>query len=218
MATASLSATPRTGAGKGAARKLRQSGQVPAVIYGHSRAPQALALNTRDLQKLLDRVSYASTVIELNVDGATSRTLIRDIQRHPFKKEILHIDFQELVAGEKVTVKVPLVFVGVPEGVRTGGGILDQVMHEVSIHVDPSLIPNHVDVDVAALAIGHGVHVRDLKLPEGIAVLDEQDATICVVTAPKAVVEETVVAAAAETPAEPELIRKPKPEEAEAEK
>ncbi len=218
MATASLSATPRTGAGKGAARKLRQSGQVPAVIYGHSRAPQALALNTRDLQKLLDRVSYASTVIELNVDGATSRTLIRDIQRHPFKKEILHIDFQELVAGEKVTVKVPLVFVGVPEGVRTGGGILDQVMHEVSIHVDPSLIPNHVDVDVGALAIGHGVHVRDLKLPEGIAVLDEQDATICVVTAPKAVVEETVVAAAAETPAEPELIRKPKPEEAEAEK
>ncbi len=218
MATASLSATPRTDAGKGAARKLRQSGQVPAVIYGHSRAPQALALNTRDLQKLLDRVSYASTVIELNVDGATSRTLIRDIQRHPFKKEILHVDFQELVAGEKVTVKVPLVFVGVPEGVRTGGGILDQVMHEVSIHVDPSLIPNHVDVDVAALAIGHGVHVRDLKLPEGIAVLDEQDATICVVTAPKAVVEETVVAAAAETPAEPELIRKPKPEEAEAEK
>ncbi|MHB1864360.1 MAG: 50S ribosomal protein L25/general stress protein Ctc [Gemmatimonadaceae bacterium] len=218
MATASLSATSRTGAGKGAARKLRQSGQVPAVIYGHSREPQALALNTRDLQKLLDHVSYASTVIELNVDGATSRTLIRDIQRHPFKKEILHVDFQELVAGEKVTVSVPLVFVGVPEGVRTGGGILDQVMHEVSIHVDPSLIPNHVDVDVAALAIGHGIHVRDLKLPEGIAVLDEQDATICVVTAPKAVVEETVVAAAAEAPAEPELIRKPKPEEAEAEK
>ncbi len=222
MATAQFSATTRTDAGTGHARKLRRAGQVPAVIYGHGRDPQSLALDAREFGKLLDRIAYASTVIELNVDGKPAMTLIRDIQRHPFKPEILHVDFQELVAGEKVTVSVPLVFIGVPDGVRNSGGILDQVMHEVSIHVDPSMIPNHLDVDVTNLTIGHSFHVGDLTLPEGVEVLDEEDATICVVTAPKAVVEEVPAEAAAatvgEAPAEPELIRKAKPEEEEAEK
>ncbi len=219
MATAQFSASPRSDVGTGNARKLRQSGNVPAVIYGHGRDPQPLALNTRDFEKLLSRIAYASTVIELDVGGKRALTLIREIQRHPFKKEIIHVDFQELVAGEKVTVSVPLVFIGVPDGVRNSGGILDQVMHEVSILVDPAAIPNHVDVDVTDLTIGHSFHVGDLKLPEGIEVLDEEEATICVVTAPKAVVEETPAAeAVVEAPAEPELIRKPKPEEAEAEK
>ncbi|HVA56541.1 MAG TPA: 50S ribosomal protein L25/general stress protein Ctc [Gemmatimonadaceae bacterium] len=219
MANAQFSATPRTAVGTGNARKIRQSGNVPAVIYGHGRDPQHLALNARDFDKLLSRIAYASTVIELDVGGTRALTLIREIQRHPFKKEIIHVDFQELVAGEKVTVSVPFVFIGIPDGVRNSGGILDQVMHEVSIRVDPAAIPNHVDVDVTELTIGHGFHVGDLKLPEGIEVLDDDDATICVVTAPKAVVEEApAVEAAVEAPAEPELIRKPKPEEAEGEK
>lgn len=218
MATVQFSATPRTEVGTGVARKLRQSGQVPAVIYGHGRDPQPLALNTRDFEKLLDRIAYASTVIELDVAGKPALTLIREIQRHPFKKEIIHVDFQELVAGEKVTVNVPLVFLGVPDGVRHGGGILDQTMHEISILVDPSAIPNHIDVDVTALTIGHGLHVGDLKLPEGVEVLDEEEATICVVTAPKAAEEAPAAEAAAAAPEaapEPELIRKPKAEEGE---
>ncbi|OYV73143.1 MAG: 50S ribosomal protein L25/general stress protein Ctc, partial [Gemmatimonadetes bacterium 21-71-4] len=194
MATAHFSATPRTEVGTGVARKLRQSGQVPAVIYGHGRDPQPLTLDTRDFEKLLDRIAYASTVIELDIGGKAAMTLIREIQRHPIKKEILHVDFQELVAGETVTVSVPLVFVGVPDGVRNSGGILDQVMHEVSILVDPAMIPNHIDVDVAPLTIGHGLHVGDLKLPVGVEVLDDEEATICVVTAPKAATEEVPAA------------------------
>ena len=113
MATASLTATARSDRGTGVARKLRQAGQVPAVIYGHGREPQSLALVTRDIDKLLTQVSAASTVIELTVGDMTAKTLIREIQRHPFKRHILHVDFQELVAGEKVTVSVPLRFVGV---------------------------------------------------------------------------------------------------------
>jgi large subunit ribosomal protein L25 len=220
MATAQFSATPRADAGTGNARKLRRSGHTPAVIYGHGREPQSLALDTREFTKLLDRIAYANTVIELDIAGKPALTLIREIQRHPYRNEIVHVDFQELVAGEKVTVNVPLVFLGVPDGVRNGGGILDQVMHEVSILVDPASIPNHINVDVTPLTIGHGFHVGNLTLPEGVEVLDDDDATICVVTAPKAAVEETPVVevAAAEAPAEPELIRKPKPEEAEAEK
>jgi large subunit ribosomal protein L25 len=211
MATANLAAKVRSTAGKGAARKLRAVGEVPAIVYGHGREPQSLAIDTYTLERMLEKVSYKTTVIELEVaGGATAKTLIREIQRHPFKRHILHVDFQELVAGEKVVVKVPLVFVGTPEGVRTGGGILDQVMHELQVQCDPSIIPNHVDVDVSMLIIGHSLHVSDVKVPEGVEILDEASATVCVCSIPKAVVEEVPAADAAAAPAEPELIRKTK--------
>lgn len=215
MATASLNATARADRGTGVARKLRQAGQVPAVIYGHGREPQALALVTRDIDKLLTQVSAASTVIELTVGDTTAKTLIREIQRHPFKRHILHVDFQELVAGEKVTVSVPLRFVGVAEGVRNSGGILEETMHQVHIRVDPSIIPDHVDVDVTSLTIGHSLHIRDIKLPEGVLALDDAGATVCVCTAPKAVVETTpgTETEPGAVVAEPELIRKTKAEE-----
>src|SRR6476659_98574 len=209
MATAQLSASPRNTVGKGAARTLRSTGQIPAVIYGHAREPQSLAIPTRDFEKLLERVSAESTVIELTLDGAVARTLIREIQRHPFKKQILHIDFQELVAGEKVTVNVPIVLTGTPEGVRVSGGILSQVMSELSILVDPVNIPRRIEADVTNVAIGHSLHVSDLNVPEGIEVLAEADATVAVVSAPKVEVEPTPgVTEGAEPAAEPELIRK----------
>jgi large subunit ribosomal protein L25 len=216
MATATLNATPRTDRGTGVARKLRQIGQVPAVIYGHGRDPQSLALNTREVDRLLSTISAASTVIELTFEGRTARTLIREIQRHPVKRNVLHLDFQELVAGEKVTVSVPLRFTGVADGVRNGGGILEETMHQVHLRLDPSSIPDHIDVDVTPLTIGHSIHVRELTLPQGVTVLDDSNATVCVCTAPKAVVE-TVAAPEAEegAPAEPELIRKTKPEDEE---
>ena len=218
MASANLAAKVRTTAGKGAARKLRAVGAVPAIVYGHGREPQSLAIDTYTLERLLEKVSYKTTVIELEVPGvANAKTLIREIQRHPFKRHILHVDFQELVAGEKVTVRVPLVFVGTPEGVRTGGGILDQTMHELQIQCDPSIIPNHIDVDVTHLIIGHSIHVRDVKVPEGVEILDDGGATMCVCAIPKAVVEEVPAADAAATPAEPELIRKTKEDEEGAE-
>jgi large subunit ribosomal protein L25 len=151
------------------------------------------------------------------VDGRTVRTLIREIQRHPVQRELVHVDFQELVAGEKVTVSVPLRFVGVADGVRNAGGILEEIMHQVHLRLDPSSIPDHIDVDVTSLTIGHSYHIRDLKLPEGVTVLDDQNATVVVVTAPKAVAEPTPaeVAAVPEAAAEPELIRKPKGEDEE---
>ena len=210
MASASLSAETRTESGKGVARKLRAAGRVPGVVYGHAREAQSLSLVARDLEKLLSQIAVSSTVVELSLAGVTTRTLIREIQRHPFRKNILHVDFQEMVAGEKVTVKVPLVFVGVPEGVRLSGALLEQILHSVEVLVDPVSIPNHIDVDVTHLAMGHSLHVRDLKLPEGVEVLSDEDATICAVIAPRAAVE----AAAAEPGAgEPELIRKAKEDE-----
>jgi large subunit ribosomal protein L25 len=167
-------------------------------------------LNTRDLEKLLSHIAAGSTVVELTLGGATTKTLIREVQRHPFKKQIMHVDFQELVAGEKVIVDVPLVFVGVPEGVRLSGALLEQILHSIEVRVDPVNFPNHIDVDVTHLAMGHSLHVRDLTLPEGLEVLTDEDATICAVIAPRAAVE---AAAEGDAVPEPELIRKTKEEE-----
>jgi large subunit ribosomal protein L25 len=208
MASAELSATPRDTTGKGGARTLRRDGKVPAVIYGHHREPQSLAVDAKDLERLLDRVT-ASTVINLTVSGDARRTLIREIQRHPFKRHVLHIDFQELVAGEKVTVAVPLIYHGTPEGVRSGG-MLDQIMHELTLKADPASIPDHIDVDVSGLAIGKPLHVSDLTLPAGVEVLAEDTATVAVVSAPRTATEEVVTPDAV---AEPELIRKAKEDE-----
>src|SRR5262249_17977395 len=103
MATASLGAQARSETGTGVSRKLRQAGEVPAVIYGHGRAAQSLTVNSREVERLLSQFAAGSTVIELSIEGAVARTLIREIQRHPVKRNIIHLDFQELVAGEKIT-------------------------------------------------------------------------------------------------------------------
>ncbi|MFN5583063.1 50S ribosomal protein L25/general stress protein Ctc [Gemmatimonas sp.] len=209
MATATLNANVRAETGKGAARKIRQAGDIPAVIYGHNRDPQSLVLNARETEKLVKSIAVSSTVIELAIEGKTARTLIREIQRHPFKRHILHIDFQELVAGETVTVKCPIVYIGTPEGVRLDGGILDQIMHELQIQVDPSNIPNHIDIDISALKVGKSLHVSDLKVPAGIKIVDDASSTVCIVQQSKTHAD----APAAEGAAEPELIRKPKPDD-----
>jgi large subunit ribosomal protein L25 len=218
MATVSLSANSRDGKGKGAARSLRSQGQVPAVIYGHGRDPQALALNARDLDKMLSHIQAESTVIEVTVGGQTAKTLIREIQRHPIKRQILHVDFQALVAGEKVTVSIPIVLQGIPEGVRLEGGVLDQTLREIEIEVDPSNIPDHVEYDVTNMVIGDSVHISDLKVPEGVEVIDDPETSVAVLAAPRAVIEETpAVAEAVEgeagAVAEPEVIGRGKEDE-----
>jgi large subunit ribosomal protein L25 len=209
MSTASLSATLRSDHGKGAARAMRRAGQLPAVIYGHKRQPMSLAIATRDMERLLEKVAPETTVVELSIDGQVSRTLIREIQKHPFKKQLVHVDFQELVAGEKITVDVPLIIVGSSVGVRSFGGILDQTMRELEVSVDPSAIPNHIDIDVSALNVGDSIHVRDLKLPAGVTVLTDPEASIVVVAAPKVSAADAAAEAAAS--AEPEVIRAKKP-------
>ena len=215
MATANLSATPRTESGKGVARKLRAQHSIPGVLYGHHREPQPLVIDARELERLIERYATETTVVELALDGQSVRTLIREVQRHPYKRQVLHVDFQALVAGEKVTVDIPIVLNGVPAGVRVGGGVLDQVMRELTVEVDPSEIPNHIDVDVSGLELAQSLHVSDLQLPAGVTVLDDAEATICVVGTPR-VAEETAPAAEEEpTGAEPELIRKTKDEESE---
>jgi large subunit ribosomal protein L25 len=191
------------------------------VIYGHGRDPLRLSLNARDLDKMLGHIQAESTVIEVTVGGQTAKTLIREIQRHPIKRQILHVDFQALVAGEKVTVNIPIVLSGIPEGVRLEGGVLDQTLRELEIEVDPSDIPDHVELDVTNMVIGDSLHVSDIKLPAGVKVLDDPETSVAVLAAPRAVIEETpaveAVEGATEGATEPEVIGKGPGDEEEGE-
>ncbi len=203
----SITAAPRTAAGKGAARQARLKKKVPAVVYGHGRASQSVEVDAQTLEQMLTGKEPSSTLVELTIDGKKARALIREIQRHPVRPDIIHIDFYEIHADEKVKLKVPVHLTGTPDGVRNAGGVLDQVTREVEIAVLPEHIPDRVELDVTALTIGHSLHVGDLVIPNAI-ILTQADLTIATVVPPRA---EEVAAPAAETGtevAEPELIRK----------
>lgn len=215
MSSATLSATARETEGKGAARALRREGQTPAIIYGHSREPQSLSIPTRELERLLDTIATGSTVVELRLGRKRVRTLIRDVQRHPVKKLILHVDFQELVAGELVTTKLSLRFHGNPDGVRNGGGVLEEKLHEITVQADPSNLPDHIDVDVTELGLSKSLHISDVALPEGVTVMDDLSITIATVQAPRVSTESDEPETTEPAASEPELIRKPRDEDGE---
>ncbi len=215
---ATLHVSTRSGTGKGAARSLRRQGKVPGVIYGHDRAAEAVAVETLALTKLLGGISATTTIVEVAVDSRPPvKALIREIQRDALKPaQILHLDLYEVRADEVVTVEVPVQLVGIPDGVRNFGGVLDHSLRELEIEVLPGDIPERIELDVTALTIGHSLFVRDLTIAKG-RVLNDPDTPVCTVVAPRteeapAAPEEAVATA------EPELIRKPKPEgEGEAE-
>jgi large subunit ribosomal protein L25 len=203
----SIIAAPRVAAGKGAARQARLQKKVPAVVYGHGRASQSLEVDAQALEQVLTGKEPSSTLVELTVDGKKARALIREIQRHPVRPDIIHIDFYEIHADEKVKLKIPVHLTGTPDGVRNAGGVLDQVTREVEIEVLPEHIPDRVELDVTVLTIGRSLHVSDLVIPNA-TILTQADLTIATVVPPRA---EEVVAPVAETGtevAEPELIRK----------
>jgi len=208
--TVALGAQRRTDVGKGAARQARLGGRIPAVIYGHGRPPQSLTLSAAELKRALTGVEVSTALIDLDIEGTGTRVLVREIQRHPFKAEILHVDFLEIHAGEKLTLQLAVHLTGTPEGVRNGGGVLDQALREITIRVLPANIPDRFDVDVTNLRVGQSLHVSDLSIPNA-EILTEGTKTVCSVVAPK-LEAEPVPGAEAEATPEPELIRKPKEE------
>ena len=208
---ATLQATSRGDTGKGAARTLRREGKVPGVIYGHDRSPEPLAVDTAALTKMLVDISAATTIVDVAIDGrAPVKALIREIQRDALRPgRILHLDLYEVRADEKVTLEVPIHLVGIPDGVRNFGGVLDHSLRDLEIEVLPADIPEHVELDVTALAIGDTLFVRDVTIPKA-RILNEPDTPVCTVVAPRT--EEAPAPVEEAASAEPELIRKPKPE------
>jgi large subunit ribosomal protein L25 len=184
--------------GKSAVKKLRREGFLPAVAYGAGEKTLSLKINKHDFLKFLRSIKGESVLIKLAINRRVKTAILKDIERDPVTGEVLHVDFQLLHKGERVSVTVPVVLVGTPEGVKMGG-VMEQILREIEIRAIPSKIPAHIEVDVSGLKIGDSIHVRDLKL-EDVEILEDEESTIVTVIAPKRVTveEEEVVAEEAE--------------------
>lgn len=215
-ANTGLSALPRETRGKGASRKLRATGRIPAVVYGHGEETRELSVDARELERLFSQIHRDNTVIDLRIEGekAEVKALVREVQSHPSRGNILHVDFYQIHAGERITVAVPIVLTGTAAGVRAGG-ILQHTMNELDIRCLADQIPDEIRVDVSVLEIGDSIHVSDLPVPEGVEVLVDGDRSVGSVIPPAVVAAEAPpegVEPAAATVAEPEVIRRGKEE------
>ena len=165
--TKSLAAAVRAGSGKGAARRVRREGRVPAVIYGGGEPPEPISLSYHDINKLIYAGGFLTSTFELDVDGRKERVIPRDFQLDPVRDKPLHVDFLRLTAGQRITVEVPVHFVGQENapGIKEGGGTLNIVRHTVEMSVPADAIPTGIEADVSKLSIGDTVPVSDIRLP-----------------------------------------------------
>src|SRR6266850_7103970 len=217
MAIVSLEAAPRTDTGKGVARKLRAGGRVPGVYYGRGEDSIALTVALKDLHSVLDAADGSNVIVDLKLQGGGARdmkALIREIQRDPVAGVILHLDLQHISLTERITVEVPIVLIGVPTGVKDGGGILEHLLREVEVECLPTDIPSKLEVDVSALQIGDSLHVSDITV-ERATILTDADRAIAAVV-PPTILEEVKPAEEA-VAAEPEVIGAKEKEEGEEE-
>lgn len=207
---ATLNARIRESSGKGHARKLRKAGEIPAIAYGHGQEAESLSVNAHELEILLSKINPENTLIELNVEGGRpTMALIREVQHHPSRPFIQHLDFFKVKAGETLHVAVPVRLHGNPVGVREGGGILQESMHELTVECLPKDIPTSIDVDVENLELGQSIHVSDVSVSNG-TILNDGELVICTVVLPS--VQEEEPAAEGES-GEPALVRGGKEEE-----
>ena len=221
---ASLAAVTRTGRGKNEARRLRQEGQVPAVVYGgESREGLPVAVDPKELLRILHSESGVNTLIGLTVDGGkASKVLVKEFQLDPIRDVLLHVDFYRLTLDKAITVTVPVTVSGEPAGVKQQGGLLDFVQRDVQVECMPTEIPEHLDVDVSELMIGDGIRLRDLIADVKWTPVSDPDTLLVHVIAPKVEEEEAEAEAeaAATEPAvegaEPEVIKKGKAEDEES--
>jgi large subunit ribosomal protein L25 len=183
MSEYKLAAENRSEAGKGAARRLRASGRVPAVLYGHGTKPQHLSVDARQFGQALRTDAGVNVLISLEVGRNQHLALAKEIQRHPVKGNLIHVDFIQVRRGEKVHVQVPVHLVGEAPGAREGG-ILDQDLYQLNVEAEVTAVPEAVEADVSGLGIGDVLRVADLKAPDGAVILDDPEASVVSVVAP----------------------------------
>lgn len=209
-----LSVEPRDAVGKGPVGRLRREGRVPAVLYGGGTAPVALSVSPLDVQRTIQGHGGGGVLVNLMLPGsAEPRTaLVRELQYHPVRDTLVHVDFQAVRMDEEITVEVPIHVVGESAGVKDQSGVLALLMRTVEVACLPSLIPDRIDIDVSALRIYDVATVANLQLPEGVRVTAPAAQPVVTIAPPMA---EEVVAAAAAPAAEPEVVteRKPKDED-----
>lgn len=179
MAEITLKATTGRALGTGPAKRLRAEGKIPAVVYGLDAEPVAVAVDWRPLREALTTEAGLNALIDLDVDGDVSLTIVKELQRHPIRGNVLHIDFLRVSADAEISVDVPVVLTGEARAVESENGVVDQVLATLTISAKPADIPNEISVDISDLVIGEAVRVGDLQLPAGVRTdLDPEDPVV----------------------------------------
>ena len=223
MATIEFTAFPRSTEGRGASRRMRRTGKAPGIVYGGTTPPQPIELDHNALIHALRNEVFHASILTMKVDGASTQVLLRDVQMHPFRNEVLHVDFQRIDPSRKIHMKVPLHFVNEAQSpaVKSEGAIISHVMTEIDIACLPKDLPEFIEVDLSELDTAHSLHVSGVKLPAGVAVVSHRtgDPVVATAVVPKAAAEteeaavEGEAAAAGAAPAAAEA----KPADAKAE-
>ncbi len=192
--------------GTGASRRLRRTGKVPGIVYGGNDAPLNIELDHNNLFHALRKEVFHSSILDLEVDGkATASVLLRDVQMHPFKQQVLHIDFQRVSSDQKIHMKVPLHFVNAEASpaVKLSSNVVSHVMNDIEVVCLPKDLPEFIEIDLGNLEAQGTVHVSDLKLPSGVSVTPTPEEVVATATVPAAMVEAVAAAAEAEAATAP---------------
>jgi large subunit ribosomal protein L25 len=217
MKSVPLKAFPRTLVQRGAVKKLRASGRVPATIYGGQTKPQNIEVIYDDIDDLLHHSASENVLVDLSLENdprAQRLALVQEIQHHPLSAKVLHVDFHEVAANEKITVSVPVETTGEAAGVKTGGGSLTHVLLKLKVRSLPKDLPEQITIDVTALEIGKSIHLGDIVPPSGVEILGDKHLTVVSVAAPRAE-EEVAAPAAAAGAGDVEMTKEKKEEGAE---
>lgn len=193
-----LSAEVRSDYGKGASRRLRKTNKFPGIIYGGGGNPTPISLDHNEILNNLQNEAFFSQILTVKVDGAAEKAIIKDIQRHPYKQRILHMDFMRVRMDEAISVRVPIHYLNEEEcvGVKTEGGAINKIENDVGISCLPGDLPEYIEVDVLELKLGESLHLSDITLPEGVTSTDytegdeDHDRAIVSVFQPRAALEE----------------------------
>jgi large subunit ribosomal protein L25 len=192
--------------GKGASRRLRHEGKVPAILYGGHSDARALTLSHQKLAIMLENERFYSTILSLKVGDETQAAILKDVQRHPFKNAIMHIDFQRVEENEKIRISIPLHFKGAAAspGVKSQGGIVYHMRNDLEVSCLPKDLPEFIEVDISGLSLNESIHLSQLKVPPGVQLVDlaKEDAAVVAIHSPRAEEPEPTAAAAAAAPVE----------------
>ncbi len=188
--------------GKGASRRLRHEGKVPAILYGGHSEAKALTLSHQKLLIMLENERFYSTILNLKVGDQTQAAILKDVQRHPFKNAVVHVDFQRVEDNQKIRISIPLHFVGaaVSPGVKTQGGLVSHMRTELEVTCLPKDLPEFIEVDLSGLSLNESIHMSQLKIPDGVELvaLAKEDAAVVAIHSPRAEEPEPTAVAAAE--------------------
>lgn len=180
-------ATKRVDQGTGASRRLRRAGQLPGIIYGAHQDAEAITLDHNELYHLLRKEAFHSSVLNIVVEGKKQTVILRDTQWHPYKQQVLHIDFQRVSASEKLHIKVPLHFINgeVSPAVKLGGQMISHVINEIDVACLPKDLPEFIEVDLSTIENDQSLHVSDIKLPKGVEIVHHGEGNPVIATALK---------------------------------